>query len=174
MVARTRKKQTRTSARTSRRQVAGKEAALSKAELRKFRRLLLEKRRSILGDLDGMTEEARGSSVRGLREGPSTSASGADEDLGTETTIGLLAHERTLLREVHEALERIERGTYGTCVATGKPIGKARLTAQPWAKYCIEHARSLERRPRPGRLVVPSWQQRLDAGELGRGRRRAG
>ncbi|MGB2824739.1 MAG: TraR/DksA C4-type zinc finger protein [Phycisphaerae bacterium] len=140
--------------------MADKEAALSKAELRKFRRLLLEKRRSILGDLDGMTEEARGSSVRGLREGPSTSASGADEDLGTETTIGLLAHERTLLREVHEALERIERGTYGTCVATGKPIGKARLTAQPWAKYCIEHARSLERRPRPGRLVVPSWQQR--------------
>ncbi|MGN6725911.1 MAG: TraR/DksA family transcriptional regulator [Tepidisphaeraceae bacterium] len=31
------------------------------------------------------------------------------------------------------------------CEGTGKPISKPRLEAQPWAKYSIEHARSLER-----------------------------
>ena len=29
-------------------------------------------------------------------------------------------------------------------LATGKPIGKARLEAKPWANYCIEYARMLE------------------------------
>jgi RNA polymerase-binding transcription factor DksA len=31
------------------------------------------------------------------------------------------------------------------CVQSGKPIGKARLDAKPWAKYCIEVAREMER-----------------------------
>ena len=70
-------------------------------------------------------------------------------DLGTdnyeqEFTLGLLESEGILLKEIDEALERIERGTYGTCLGTDKPIGKARLRARPWAKYCIDYARMVE------------------------------
>jgi DnaK suppressor protein len=53
--------------------------------------------------------------------------------------------ERKLLREIDEALERIEQKTYGVCLATGIPIRKARLEAQPWAKYSVEYARKLEK-----------------------------
>lgn len=122
---------------------------LTKAELGKYRRLLLAKRQSLVGDLDGMTAEARGA----------TSPSDLpDENLGTETTIGLLAHERTLLGEIHEALERIGNGTYGTCLATGRPIGKARLEARPWAKYCIEYARATEGRRGLSQSPSASWR----------------
>jgi RNA polymerase-binding transcription factor DksA len=52
--------------------------------------------------------------------------------------------ERKLLREIDNALVRIEKKTYGICEGTGKSIPKARLEAQPWARYCVEYARMLE------------------------------
>jgi RNA polymerase-binding protein DksA len=70
-------------------------------------------------------------------------------DLGTdnyeqEFALGLMDSERKLLREIDNALVRIEKKTYGICQATGKPISRARLEAQPWARYCVEYARMLE------------------------------
>ena len=70
-------------------------------------------------------------------------------DLGSDTweqelTLGLIENERGLLREIDEALDRIEDKTYGICLATNRPISKSRLRAQPWAKYCIAYARKRE------------------------------
>jgi DnaK suppressor protein len=38
---------------------------------------------------------------------------------------------------VTEALERIEKNTYGVCLECEEPISAKRLAALPWAKYCI-------------------------------------
>jgi RNA polymerase-binding transcription factor DksA len=56
-----------------------------------------------------------------------------------------------LLRQVRDALQRIEDGTYGGCLVDGKPIELARLDALPWAAYCSRHQKGLEAagRPRP-------------------------
>ena len=54
-------------------------------------------------------------------------------------------HDYHTLRDIQEALERIEEGTYGICWGTGKPIGKKRLTAIPWTKYSFEYASLIER-----------------------------
>jgi RNA polymerase-binding transcription factor DksA len=41
-------------------------------------------------------------------------------------------------------------------MGTGKPIGKSRLRARPWAKYCIEYARMVEKGlVRPGQDESP-------------------
>lgn len=42
-------------------------------------------------------------------------------------------------KEVCDALERIENGTYGTCEVSGEPIEPARLEANPAARTCIKH-----------------------------------
>ena len=42
-----------------------------------------------------------------------------------------------LLREVQDALRRIEHGTYGTCHECEQPIFAKRLDAVPWARYCV-------------------------------------
>ena len=42
------------------------------------------------------------------------------------------------LSQVQEALERINRGTYGKCVDCGREIELARLEAVPWTRYCLE------------------------------------
>lgn len=42
------------------------------------------------------------------------------------------------LKEVKEALDRIEKGSYGICVDTGKAIPFERLKAIPYAKRTVE------------------------------------
>jgi DnaK suppressor protein len=71
-------------------------------------------------------------------------------DMGTdnyeqEFTLGLVEKDRQLLREINLALAKIQDGSYGICEGTGKPIAKARLEIQPWARHSVEHARQLEK-----------------------------
>lgn len=42
------------------------------------------------------------------------------------------------LREVDQALERIDKGEYGVCEECGDPISIKRLNAVPWARRCLE------------------------------------
>jgi RNA polymerase-binding protein DksA len=44
----------------------------------------------------------------------------------------------TTLRDIDNALNRIEKGSYGTCKYCHQPIGKKRLLARPVASTCIE------------------------------------
>ena len=109
----------------------------------------MEKRRMILGDIGAMKAEATGTTLsENAREShnfdPDTGEASSDNH-EQEITLDLLVGECSLLQEIDEALERIDKGTYGICLGTGKPITKARLQARPWTKYCIEYARSLEK-----------------------------
>jgi len=42
-----------------------------------------------------------------------------------------------LLREISDALARIEQDTYGVCMECEEPISTKRLDAVPWARYCV-------------------------------------
>jgi len=71
-------------------------------------------------------------------------------DAGTDTfelenTLGLMDSERKLLKEIEDALARIENGTYGICEGSNEPIPKERLKAIPWARYCVAFASLLEK-----------------------------
>lgn len=118
---------------------------LAKKEIEIFRRRLLELRAELLGDVDSMRGDA-------LKEDSKTDLSSMPihmADIGTdnyeqEFTLGLIESERKLLRDIDFALARIVEGSYGVCVATGEPIGRARLEAKPYARYCIDFARKLE------------------------------
>lgn len=120
---------------------------LSDKDLEAFKELLLQKRAELVSDVERLANEALNHDGIGGEEKSPMPIHMAD--LGTdnweqEFTLGLLANERALVREIDDALERIEEKTYGVCVATRKRITKARLTAKPWAKYCIEYARARE------------------------------
>ncbi|HTV48534.1 MAG TPA: TraR/DksA family transcriptional regulator [Phycisphaerae bacterium] len=123
--------------------VSRAEGKLSPEDLDHFRALLIEKRREILGDVGSMETEAF-KNQDNHSNSPMHMADVGTDNFEQEFTLGLIESERQLLREIQEALGRIEEGTYGICVSTGKPIGKARLEATPWAKHCIEYARMLE------------------------------
>jgi RNA polymerase-binding protein DksA len=121
---------------------------LSKKELAEYREMLLIKRRTLVGDMNGMEAEAfrsnRQDGAGDLSTMPVHMADIGTDNYEQEFTLGLLESERLLLREINEALDRIEKGIYGICMGTGQPIGVPRLRAKPWAKFCIEYARKVE------------------------------
>jgi DnaK suppressor protein len=53
--------------------------------------------------------------------------------------------DRRLLREVLTALRKLDEGGFGECERCGEPIGERRLEALPFARYCIDCQRRLER-----------------------------
>ncbi len=55
-----------------------------------------------------------------------------------QVLLNLSEREREQLRRIEEALERIERGSFGMCEDCGEPIPRARLEAVPWATLCVE------------------------------------
>lgn len=121
------------------------QAGLSAKELEHYRDLLLEKRRELVGDMYSMESEAlRTSGGTNLSSLPLHMADMGTDNYEQEFTLGLMEKDRNLLREINQALAKIQDGSYGICEGTGKPISKPRLEAQPWARYSIEHARKLE------------------------------
>jgi len=65
----------------------------------------------------------------------------ASETFERELDEGLEEGAVRRLREVDEALTRIDDGTYGTCAVCGREIPRERLEAVPWATLCIDDAR---------------------------------
>lgn len=137
---------------------------LTRKQLEEFRALLLEKRKSLLGDLTGIESGALGKNLQesagDLSNMPTHPADIGSDNFEHEFTLGLLESERALLKEINEALERIDQGTYGVCLGTGQPIGLARLQARPWCKYCIEYQKMLEKG-----LVRPAESSARDSRE---------
>ena len=128
------------------------QAGLTPKELEHYRDLLLEKRRELVGDMYSMESEAlRTSGGTNLSSLPLHMADMGTDNYEQEFTLGLVEKDRGLLREINAALAKIQNGTYGICEGTGKPIGKPRLEAQPWARHSIEYARQTQR-PMMGRV----------------------
>lgn len=121
---------------------------LTPADTERFKQMLLEKRREILGNVNEMEDEAlkksRLDAAGDLSSMPIHMADIGTDNYEQEFALGLMDSERKMLTEIDDALQRIENGTYGVCEATAKPIPKARLRARPWARYCVEYARMLE------------------------------
>ncbi|SDS62069.1 TraR/DksA family transcriptional regulator [Paraoerskovia marina] len=66
--------------------------------------------------------------------------------LEREQELTIVNNMRDLLAQTNRALERVARGTYATCEATGAAIGKARLQAFPRATLSVEAKAREERR----------------------------
>ncbi len=120
---------------------------LTPKQLREFKQLLLMKRAELAGDVTHLRDEVVDRKSQGPNEHTSMPIHMADvgsDNWEKEFTLGLIASEHALIREIDDALARISHRTYGVCVATCRNISIARLRAKPWAKYCIEYARARE------------------------------
>ena len=68
-------------------------------------------------------------------------ADSATETYMRELDDGLEENAEHLLAEVEAALGRIADGSYGKCVACGRPIDAERLQAVPYATLCLDDKR---------------------------------
>jgi DnaK suppressor protein len=79
-------------------------------------------------------------------EGPGQMTYGSQAAAAThvfeqQRDLALRDHQRVQLHQVEAALAKLDAGTYGACVACGKPIATERLQAIPWVQLCIDDAR---------------------------------
>jgi DnaK suppressor protein len=58
-----------------------------------------------------------------------------------------------LLREISDALHRIDQETYGICMECEEDISTKRLDAVPWARYCVTCQDLIANRIADGELV---------------------
>lgn len=67
------------------------------------------------------------------------SGDGSSLAVERERDLALSSLARAAVDQIDAALERVEAGTYGICVESGKPIPKERLKAIPWAAERVEY-----------------------------------
>jgi DnaK suppressor protein len=63
------------------------------------------------------------------------------------------------LREINDALHRMDTEQYGICLECEEPISAKRLDAVPWAKYCVTCQESIAARIAAGDLVEDELEE---------------
>jgi DnaK suppressor protein len=112
-------------------------AKADKARHEELRKMLVELRDEILGKIaqemgTKLDEDPRMSSLSTLDIGD---LSQLDFDENIDYTLLNMQIER--LREVEDALDRLEEGTYGICEECGEAINLERLKILPFTTYCV-------------------------------------
>jgi RNA polymerase-binding protein DksA len=112
-----------------------------------FRKRLLAERSRAQGALNYLLEENSGSMDDEVQQGTSDNHPGdlATITLDREIDYTLEENEERAIAAIDAALQRIEDGTYGTCLGCGQPIASERLEAVPWTTQCIDCKRKEER-----------------------------
>jgi RNA polymerase-binding transcription factor DksA len=112
-----------------------------KAEWQKYYNNLLDLRNRLIEQMQGLAKEsATEMESYSLHMGDS-----GTDNFDRDFALSLLSADQDAIYEIEEALKRIERGTYGVCELTNKPIPKARLDAIPWTRFTVEAQAQLER-----------------------------
>lgn len=119
------------------------------AELAQYKRILLDLRHKLVENVNNMEDEALGKSRQDasgdLSNVPIHMADVGTDNYDRDLTIGLIQNGEEELRAIDEALEKIGNKTFGLCEECEKKISKARLTALPYVKNCIECQREEEK-----------------------------
>ena len=116
-------------------------SAERKKFLAKTREQLLETKTRLLGEID--------SELRAERE--STKDEGMDsydlasEERDREINLILSDRERVKLKQIDEAVERLDEGAYGVCESCGLEIAEERLVAMPFSRLCRDCQQDQER-----------------------------
>jgi DnaK suppressor protein len=107
---------------------------LSKKEKEEFKKLLLDRKNSIIKKLSQFYNESKEietSTALDLVDKAETSYT-------KEFLLGLTDSERDQLALIDQALERLEKDEFGLCLICHKEISQKRLKIIPWAPYCID------------------------------------
>ena len=112
-----------------------------KPQWAKYYRHLLELRERLVSQMSGLAKE----SAEEMTSYSLHMADSGTDNFDRDFALSLLSSDQDAIYEIEEALKRIERGTYGICELTGKPIPLPRLDAIPWTRFTVEAQSQLER-----------------------------
>jgi DnaK suppressor protein len=114
-----------------------------------LRKMLEHRRRELMNELQGKIRDVRAES--GKERDVLDQGESSEVDIQEDIEFALMQMKSETLTKVHEALRRLEDGTYGNCFECGDEITEARLRALPFAvrcKDCEEERETTEQRAR--------------------------
>jgi len=118
---------------------------MNKKDAKKFENMLLSERERLSTGIRKIEESALHESVRETTGDLYSYAETGTDNFERETALNIATGESLRLREVADALERIEAGTFGICEGCDEAIPRKRLEAFPAARYCIKCKSKLEK-----------------------------
>ena len=112
----------------------------TKSELQEFKEIILTKIQRAQEDLDILRAATANDSDNGTEDTSPTfkAFEEGSTTLSKEENIKLAERQAKFIRNLNNALIRIENHTYGVCRVTGKLISKERLKLVPHATLSIE------------------------------------
>ena len=112
-----------------------------KPQWAKFYNHLLELRERLVHQMSGLAKE----SAEEMSNYSLHMADSGTDNFDRDFALSLLSSDQDAVYEIEEALKRIEKGSYGVCELTGKPIPIVRLEAIPWTRFTVEAQSQLEK-----------------------------
>ncbi|MFQ5877278.1 MAG: TraR/DksA family transcriptional regulator [Acidobacteriota bacterium] len=113
---------------------------IGKRQLNAYRRRLLDKKREVSEAYSKNTSAGRLTDDEGTQDLADKAASAYTK----EFLYSLSNTDREILHKVDDALYRIDRGDFGTCVECGQGIERKRIEAVPWASHCLKCQEKIE------------------------------
>jgi RNA polymerase-binding transcription factor DksA len=112
-----------------------------KAEWVKYYKILMELRERLKNQMAGLAKE----SAEEIAGYSLHMADSGTDNFDRDFALSLLSSDQDAVYEIEEAMQRIEKKTYGVWELTGKPIPKARLDAIPWTRFTVDAQMQLEK-----------------------------
>ena len=107
----------------------------------KQKNLLLHFRERLTDQRNGLAKE----SAKEMESYGVHMADSGTDNFDRDFNLSLLSSDQDVIYEIEEALKRVEKGTFGLCELTGKPIPLTRLNAIPWTRFRVDAQSELER-----------------------------
>ena len=120
---------------------------MTSIDTERFREALLDERKRVEHALATLRDQHPGTLDEEAEETAASDnhmAETATATLGREIDYTLGENSGQVLADIDSALQRIDDGTYGTCVNCGQEIPVQRLEAHPTASLCIDCKRRAE------------------------------
>lgn len=112
--------------------------------MKPIREMLLKMREELVREIARRSRETAVSGVSDIGD----ILDSVSEERTRELDMILTDREKQKLKQIDDALDRIEENTYGLCEECGIKIPRARLKVVPFAKHCVECKEAIEREER--------------------------
>lgn len=136
---------------TTTRKARVEQADATRTRYVELKRILEERRREILAQVQEKIRDVRAEGSSGETQGVLDAAETSEADIQDDIEFALIQMKSETLHRIEEALQRLEDGKFGYCFECGDEISERRLRALPFAVRCkdCEEAREVaERRER--------------------------
>jgi DnaK suppressor protein len=123
----------------------GKQAAsIGNGRYADLKRMLEERRREILNEVQGRIRDQREADAWGKVHEVLDAGESSEADIQEDIEFALIQMKAETLTKINDALSRLDEGTYGYCSDCGGEISEKRLRALPFAVRCKDCEESRE------------------------------